>query len=115
MTTRTKKKKETQITARVKRTRQVKPDMTPTKERTYIYPVESGVMITGVRHSTTEQKFPFELMKIGDSFLIPANDPVCKNPNTLHYAAKAYARMKPGFTVTSRLQLDKSRRVWRLK
>lgn len=109
------KKKDTEVIAKVKRLRQVKPDTAPTKTKTYIYKVESGVMITGVRHSTTELKFPFELMKVGDSFLIPANDPACKNPNTLHYAAKAYARMKPGFAITSRLQLDRSRRVWRLK
>lgn len=114
MTTKT-KKKEPQVTAKVKRTRQVKPDSTPTKTKTYIYKVESGVMITGVRATTAELRFPFELMKVGDSFQIPANDPVCKNPNVLHYAAKAYARMKPGFAITSRLQLDKSRRVWRLK
>ena len=97
----------------LKQKSQVKPDSTATKD--YAYKVESGIVISGARYSSFNMKFPFELMKPGDSFLIPPNDPSCKNPNTLHYAAKAYARMKPGFTITSRLQLDKSRRVWRLK
>lgn len=105
------KKKATVTTAKVFRTK--KDDPTPTK--TYMYKVESGILVSGVRHSMTDIKFPFELMKVGDSFLIPPSDPACKSPNTLHYAAKAYARMKPGFTITSRMQLDKSRRVWRLK
>lgn len=106
-------KKEKQVTAKITRTNPTKADPKPTKS--YIYKVESGIIVSGVRTTIADIRFPFELMKPGDSFLIPANDPVCKNPNTLHYAAKAFARMKPGFTITSRLQLDKSRRVWRLK
>ena len=90
-------------------------DDTPLKDRTYIYQVEEGVILAGVRNSSTDIKFPFALMKVGDSFLIPAKDPVCKQPNSLHYAAKQFARYKPGFTLTSRLQLDGARRVWRLK
>lgn len=101
------------ITAKVTRKGQVKPDTAPTK--TYMYKVEEGILVQGVRQSSLDMKFPFELMKPGDSFLIPKGDPTCKQPNTLHYAAKAYGRMKPGFTVTSRMQLDGSRRVWRLK
>lgn len=107
------RKKTPVITAKVSRKNQLKPDSTPTK--TYLYKVEEGIMVQGVRHSSLEMKFPFELMKPGDSFLVPKGDATCKNPNTLHYAAKAYARMKPGFTITSRMQLDGSRRVWRLK
>lgn len=90
-------------------------DDTPLKDRTYIYKVEEGVIMAGVRNSSTDIKFPFALMQVGDSFLIPSKDPVCKSPNSLHYAAKQYARYKPGFTLTSRLQLDGARRVWRLK
>jgi len=90
-----------------------KEDMSTSKE--YKYKVESGIEINGHRTINSFNAFPFELMKPGDSFLIPANDPVAKNPNTLHYAAKQYAKMKPGFTITSRLQLNKDRRVWRLK
>jgi hypothetical protein len=109
----TKTKKKNTVTAKVTRKHDIKPDSTPTK--TYLYKVEEGVLIQGVRNSTTNLQFPFELMKPGDSFLLPPNDPATKSPNTLHYAAKAYARMKPGFIITSRMQLDKSRRVWRLK
>jgi hypothetical protein len=90
-------------------------DDTPLKERTYVYAVEEGVIMAGVRNSSTDMKFPFAIMKVGDSFLIPTKDPVSKTPNSLHYAAKIFARYKPGFTVTSRLQLDGARRVWRLK
>ncbi len=107
------KKKQNTVTAKVTRTNPLKGDNTPTK--TYLYKVESGIIVTGTRNTMDDLKFPFELMKPGDSFLIPANDPAAKSANTLHYAAKIYARMKPGFTITSRLQLDKSRRVWRLK
>lgn len=81
----------------------------------YEYVVEHNIQIVGVRISNAKDKFPFELMKIGDSFLIPAKDPVAKNPNTLHYAAKHYAKMKPGFLLTSRKQLNGERRVWRIK
>lgn len=108
------KKKEVKETATVKRNVQLKPEAKPTT-RTYHYTVEAGIIIAGVRHSSVDIPFPFELMKPGDSFLIPPSDPVSKSPNRLHYAAKAYAKMKPGFVITSRMQLDKSRRVWRLK
>ena len=102
-------------TAAIKRTKPTSLDDTPLKERTYIYKVESGVILAGVRNSSTEIKFPFALMNVGDSFLLPAKDEAAKTPNALHYSAKQYARFKPGFTITSRLQLDGSRRVWRLK
>lgn len=102
-------------TAAVKRIKPTPMDDTPLKDRTYIYKVESGVILAGVRNSSTEIKFPFALMNVGDSFLLPAKDEASKSPNTLHYSAKMYARFKPGFTITSRLQLDGSRRVWRLK
>lgn len=90
-----------------------KVDHTATK--TFKYVVESGVQLTGVRHTGLLDKFPFEMMKVGDSFMIPESDPLHENINTLHYAAKQYAKMRPGFTVTTRLQLDKTRRVWRIK
>ena len=111
----TKSKQVTATITRRKPKEQVKFDDTPLKERTYIYKVESGIILAGVRNSSTEIKFPFALMNVGDSFLLPAKDPAAKSANTLHYAAKQYARFKPGFTITSRLQLDGSRRVWRLK
>jgi len=83
--------------------------------KTFKYQVEKGIKVEGFRNGHMQNMFPFELMKVGDSFLIPANDPAAKNPNTLHYAAKQYARMFPGFNITTRLQLNKDRRVWRLK
>lgn len=86
-----------------------------TNGKKYEYVVEHGVEITGARISNLRDKFPFEIMKPGDSFLIPAKDPVAKRPNTLHYAAKQYAKMKPGFLLTSRMQLNGERRVWRIK
>lgn len=103
-------------TAKVTRTRASSVlDDTPLKNKTYIYQVEEGVIMAGVRTSSTDIKFPFALMKVGDSFLVPAKDPVSKQPNSLHYAAKQFARFRPGFTISSRLQLDGARRVWRLK
>jgi hypothetical protein len=106
-----------EVTAKITRKRKNTPvlDDTPLKERTYIYKVESGIILAGVRNGSTEIKFPFALMNVGDSFLLPAKDAAAKTPNTLHYAAKQYAKFKPGFIITSRLQLDGSRRVWRLK
>jgi len=106
-----------QVIAKVTRKNLNKPvlDDTPLKDRTYIYKVESGIILAGVRNSSTEIKFPFALMNIGDSFLLPAKDPAAISPNSLHYSAKQFAKFKPGFTITSRLQLDGSRRVWRLK
>lgn len=87
----------------------------PAAQKTYIYEVESGVMMAP-RTRGTEINFPFELMKIGDSFLIPAKDNLSKSPNPIHYAAKQYAKhVKSGFMITTRLLLDKSRRVWRIK
>lgn len=47
------------------------------------YTVEHGIQITGVRTSNLRDKFPFEIMKPGDSFLIPAKDPVSKK--TQHF------------------------------
>jgi hypothetical protein len=83
--------------------------------KTYDYVVEHNVQITSMRHSNLSDKFPFEIMKQGDSFLIPAKDPVAKKPNMLHYAAKQFAKIKPGFALTSRMQLNGERRVWRIK
>lgn len=87
----------------------------PTNGEKYAYKVEHNVEISGIRFSTVRDKFPFDIMKPGDSFLIPAKDPVAKKPNTLHYAANQFAKMKPGFTLTSRMQLNGERRVWRIK
>ena len=81
----------------------------------YAYKVEHNIEITSMRYSNIRDKFPFDIMKPGDSFLIPAKDPVAKKPNTLHYAANQFAKMKPGFTLTSRMQLNGERRVWRIK
>lgn len=100
---------------RTKRRVKQKTVDTKTTDKSYKYKVESDIKITGSRHAYSADKFPFPLMKVGDSFLIPANDPVAKNPNTLHYAAKIHARAVPGFTITTRMQLNKDRRVWRLK
>lgn len=80
----------------------------------YLYKVDHNVEIRGVRNTSYLDRFPFEIMKPGDSFLIPSGDKNCKNPNSLHYAAK-HAKMRPGFTITTRLQLNKDRRVWRIK
>lgn len=90
-------------------------DVKKTTEKTHKYVVESGINLTSIRYKNTTDKFPFEQMKVGDSFLIPASDHVSKNPNVLHYAARAYAKIQPGFAITTRLQLNKDRRVWRLK
>ena len=90
-----------------------KPVVTEKKEFKYV--VEHGVELVSVRMRPRADCFPFEVMKPGDSFLIPASDPVSKNANTLHYAAKQHARMNPGFIISTRRLLDKSRRVWRLK
>lgn len=92
-----------------------KPTSNQPAPKKYSYSIETGIIISGVRGTRADDKFPFPNMKVGDSFLIPKDDPLCKNPNTLHYAAKMFARMNPGFTITTRTQLDKSRRVWRLK
>lgn len=88
---------------------------TEVSTKKYAYPVEKNIAVTGTRNTGFLDKFPFDAMNPGDSFLIPAKDPLCKNPNTLHYAAKQFAKLKPGFNITTRMQLDKSRRVWRLK
>jgi hypothetical protein len=85
------------------------------RERTYVYKVEEGIIMTGVRNSSLEIKFPFALMKIGDSFLIPRNDENARKANILQYSARQFAKFQPGFVITSRLQLDGARRVWRLK
>lgn len=107
MATKTKK-----TTAR--KTPVVKPtNGSPVKK--YDYVVEHGIQMSGVRTSNLQDKFPFEMMKPGDSFLIPAKDPLAKNPGTLHYAAKQYSKMKPGFLLASRMQLSGERRVWRIK
>lgn len=79
------------------------------------YTVERGVPVEGVRSFSLVNVFPFDLMNVGDSFLISPNDRYAENPNTIHYAAQKFAKMKPGFTVTTRLQLNKFRRVWRIK
>lgn len=101
--------KEKKVTATVTRS---KPE-TPTK--TFSYEVEEGVTLAARRRDFNNH-FPFELMKLGDSFLIPKNDPLIQNPNGIHYAVKMYAReVKIGFTVTTRKLLDGTRRVWRIK
>lgn len=87
----------------------------PASDYKYQYTVDRNVEIKGVRNTAYLDRFPFEIMKPGDSFLIPSADKICKNPNGLHYAAKQYAKMRPGFTITTRLQLNKDRRVWRIK
>lgn len=100
---------------KVKRKYTRRTNGTPVNGTNYAYKVESGIQITTIRFSDLANKFPFSIMNVGDSFMIPATDPVSKNPNTVHYAAKQYARLKPGFIITTRMQLDKNRRVWRIK
>lgn len=85
------------------------------KDKSYKYAVEKGVKLTTVRNTFAQLQFPFALMNVGDSFLIPSKDSGAKNPNSLHYAARIYARYKPGFAITTRVQLDGCRRVWRIK
>lgn len=97
------------ITAKVTRTRVNLPTVTST------YVVEEGVLLVGKRREY-KNHFPFQQMKLGDSFLIPANDPLAEAPNGIHYAAKQFANdVKSGFMITTRRLLDKSRRVWRIK
>lgn len=84
-----------------------------TEATTYV--IEKNVPIEGVRTRSLINTFPFPQMGIGDSFLIPPGDKYAENPNTIHYAAQQYAKIKSGFTVTTRMQLNKYRRVWRLK
>lgn len=85
----------------------------PTRTSTYV--VEEGITIVGKRREF-KNHFPFQQMKIGDSFLIPKDDPLAESPNGVHYAAKMYAReVKAGYTVTTRKLLDGTRRVWRIK
>ena len=86
---------------------------TPKKDFAYI--VEKGVAMVSTRMRLKADSFPFTAMNIGDSFLIPSTDPIAKKSSTLHYVAKQYARMQPGFSVTTRILLDGSRRVWRLR
>lgn len=92
----------------------IKPVKAPPVEEP-AYKIERNVPIEGVRTVTSLNQFPFSQMNIGDSFLIPPGDKYAENPNTIHYAANKFARLKPGFTVTTRLQLNKYRRVWRIK
>lgn len=109
MATSKKKAQLNRVTATVTRKKPEEPT------RTYSYVVEEGITLAGRRREFNNH-FPFELMKIGDSFLIPKNDPLIKNPNGIHYAVKMYAReVKIGFTVTTRKLLDGTRRVWRIK
>ena len=108
-------KKVEQKKTTVRSTRKLPEKQTKTSDSNSPYKVEVGVPITSFRLSYNGDRFPLGQMNVGDSFVIPPNDPVNKNPNTLHYAAKMYARQVPGFTLTTRLQLDKARRVWRIK
>lgn len=85
------------------------------RDKKYSYKVEQNIAITVGRSVRMDLKYPFALMNVGDSFLIPATDKLVKNVTNLHYAAKQYAKFKTGFMITSRLQLDGSRRVWRIK
>lgn len=80
-----------------------------------LYQVEKNVPVSTVRSNYSLNVFPFTSMNVGDSFLIPANDVHAKNPNGIHYAAHQYAKIKTGFSITTRLQLNKDRRVWRIK
>lgn len=109
----TKKKLVKKVQARS--TRKLPERATKPSDSNSLYKVEAGVPITSFRISYNGDRFPLGQMNVGDSFVIPADDPINKNPNTLHYAAKMYARQVPGFTLTTRLQLDKARRVWRIK
>lgn len=100
---------EKKVTATVTRKKPAEPI------KTFHYKVESGVILAARRREFTNH-FPFEQMKVGDSFLIPKDDSLAKNPNGVHYAVKMYSReVKHGFTVTTRKLLDGTRRVWRIK
>ncbi len=97
------------VTAKVTRTRIGQPTISST------YVVEEGILIVGKRREYRNH-FPFQQMKLGDSFLVPANDPLAESPNAIHYAAKQFANdVKSGFMITTRRLLDKTRRVWRIK
>ena len=80
-----------------------------------IYTVEKNIPVSTVRSNYSLNVFPFTSMNVGDSFLIPAGDIHAKSPNGIHYAAHQYSKIKVGFTITTRLQINKDRRVWRIK
>lgn len=109
MTTTKKKPVTKQVTAKITRTKLGEQPMV------FNYTVESGITIMG-RRREYKNHFPFDMMKVGDSFLIPTSDPLSKNPNGVHYACKMFAKeVKTGFMVTTRKLLDGTRRVWRIK
>lgn len=88
-----------------------------TKERQKInsglYKIEKGIEI--VRKKTITNRFPFEKMDIGDSFLIPKND-----QDPLKARASIYAAVKSFNTFNSKTHKVSSRveegglRVWRI-
>lgn len=66
-----------------KKNTRVKATNGQTNGHKFEYVVEHNIQITGVRISNLRNKFPFEIMKPGDSFLIPAKDPVAKKTQHL--------------------------------
>lgn len=80
------------------------------------YIVEEGIpMPNAESRFNTEiptKVYPFQEMRVGDSFLCPA----IKRPSAISYAAKAFGKRRGMiFTVKFRVMEDGNLRVWRVQ
>lgn len=79
--------------------------------------VEKGVPLPFGKARGYQRRYPFDKMKVGDSFFIPSNDPEVRRTNLLNAAAhyRNWSR-KPSdkhFRVKTALE-GKGFRVWRI-
>jgi len=88
------------------------------KNSTY-YLVESNVKLP-TKHKFVEEsvksEFPYDSMKVGDSFVIPAKENNTPKRSKMYYEAKKFRKdVNSKFAIVTRQQKDESRRVWRYK
>lgn len=74
-----------------------------------MYTIEKGVPIT--KHF----KYPFDIMEVGDSFFIPAEENIRKIGNTVRFQVNLRQRRYEGTKYSTRTIKGEGIRIWRTK
>lgn len=102
----------------MKAKRKGKKQVVKMKTTSGIYRVESHVKLPTNKfveaNLEVNFEFPYESMKVGDSFVIPAKkNSVVTRSKMYNEARKFRKEINPKFAIVTRTQKDESRRIWR--
>jgi hypothetical protein len=81
-----------------------------------MYKVDKPANVVASKWQLETKQFPFgNLTKPGDLFIIPFTSVFAKEPHQIYQSANEYARLRPGFHISTALDSIGNRIVRRLK